>query len=388
MLGRSESVRTPVRREKAQTYILVSLVSFAGTVVLTRLFLEITGYPQIGSGELHIAHVLWGGLILFVATLFPLIFANQWALSVSAMLSGIGIGLFIDEVGKFITRDNNYFYPPAAPIIYAFFLLTVLVYIRLRRPHVHDSRQELYQILDGLSEVLDHDLDPNERAALEKRLIHVSESPDHPNLAYLAQSLLTFTRAEALKTIEPKQGLLARVQTTAKRWETAILSRQVVRTGLIVALLFVGAFAWYEIVIFVLAGLGQGRFIESVLITGIQRGEIRSSPGASWFLVHLFFQWLVGLFALISSFLLVVRRERRAIEFGTACMVLSLTAVNLLAFFVDQFSTAAIAVFQLGVSAGFSLLQAQVYWHELTLAVRSRAEAQPIYCDAKRDRNV
>jgi hypothetical protein len=27
----------------------------------------VTGYPQIGNSTLHIAHVLWGGLLLFGA---------------------------------------------------------------------------------------------------------------------------------------------------------------------------------------------------------------------------------------------------------------------------------------------------------------------------------
>ena len=48
----------------------------------------------------------------------PLLFANRWALGTSAVLAGIGVGLFIDEVGKFLTQTNDYFFPPAAPIIY------------------------------------------------------------------------------------------------------------------------------------------------------------------------------------------------------------------------------------------------------------------------------
>ena len=83
---------------------------------------------------LHIAHALWGGLLLFVAVILPLALANRWAIQVSAFLSGIGIGLFIDEVGKFITQTNDYFFPPAMPLIYGVFLLTVLVYLSFRRP--------------------------------------------------------------------------------------------------------------------------------------------------------------------------------------------------------------------------------------------------------------
>ena len=70
-------IRSGVRRPGAEQLILLSLVSFAATVIITRLFLELTGYPQIGNSELHIAHVLWGGLLLFVAALIPLLFLNQ-----------------------------------------------------------------------------------------------------------------------------------------------------------------------------------------------------------------------------------------------------------------------------------------------------------------------
>ena len=62
-------LRRPVRREGAERYVFVTLVSFAGTVIATRWFLSLTGFPQIGGGDLHIAHALWGGAALFVAAL-------------------------------------------------------------------------------------------------------------------------------------------------------------------------------------------------------------------------------------------------------------------------------------------------------------------------------
>ena len=128
--------------------MLLTLLSFAFSVSITRLFLELTGYPKLGSGDLHIAHVLWGGLILFGAALLPIILANRWVYLSSAILAGAGVGLFIDEVGKFLTQSNDYFYPPAAPIIYAFFLITVLIYIQVRRPTSREPRNELYHALD------------------------------------------------------------------------------------------------------------------------------------------------------------------------------------------------------------------------------------------------
>jgi hypothetical protein len=163
-------VRSPVRRERGETYLLLTLLSFGASVALTRLFLELAGYPQLGGSTLHIAHVLWGGLFLFVAALLPLIYANRWVYVVSSVLAGLGVGLFIDEVGKFVTQTNDYFYPAAAPIVYAFFLLTVLVYLQTRKPKRRSARAELYRALDTLAEVLDRDLDQEEMEDLKNRL--------------------------------------------------------------------------------------------------------------------------------------------------------------------------------------------------------------------------
>jgi hypothetical protein len=89
-----------VERENAVRYMMISLFSSVATVSLVRVFLALTGYPQIGSGTLHIAHVLWGGLILYIAAILPLIYLNPRLHTVGAILSGVGVGLFIDEVGK------------------------------------------------------------------------------------------------------------------------------------------------------------------------------------------------------------------------------------------------------------------------------------------------
>ncbi|HEX2097719.1 MAG TPA: hypothetical protein VHF46_01505, partial [Rubrobacteraceae bacterium] len=62
-------IRKPVKRGDAEQYLVITLVGFAASVILIRLFLELTGYPQVGGSELHIAHALWGPLLLFVASL-------------------------------------------------------------------------------------------------------------------------------------------------------------------------------------------------------------------------------------------------------------------------------------------------------------------------------
>jgi hypothetical protein len=119
-------------RDGAERSLLLVIVSFVVAVVGTRWFLQATGYPQVGGGELHVAHMLWGGLALLIAALLGLVVSASWVPTVMAILTGAGTGLFIDEVGKFITASNDYFYPLAAPLIYGLVLALVLVFILVR----------------------------------------------------------------------------------------------------------------------------------------------------------------------------------------------------------------------------------------------------------------
>jgi hypothetical protein len=97
------------------------------------VFLDLTGYPKVGGGGLHIAHMLWGGLLLIVASILPLVRVGSVVLVISSITGGIGVGLFIDEIGKFITENNDYFFAPAAPLIYGAVLLFVALWVAVAR---------------------------------------------------------------------------------------------------------------------------------------------------------------------------------------------------------------------------------------------------------------
>lgn len=184
-------LRKPVRREGSGQYIILILISFAVSVSATRLFLSLGGYPQVGSGELHIAHVMWGGLLLFIAALLPLLISNKRAHQAAAILTGVGIGLFIDEVGKFITQSNDYFYPAAAPIIYIFFMFTLLLLLQMRRQEKATARAELCRVLETLQDWLYYPLSKKDQAILLERLNNISNGVDTGILSSLADGLLS-----------------------------------------------------------------------------------------------------------------------------------------------------------------------------------------------------
>jgi hypothetical protein len=109
------------------------VVSSVATVVTVRIGLEISGYPRIAGGSLHIAHLLWGGLLMLASALILLTYLNRSMMRVGAVLAGVGFGLFIDEVGKFVTADNDYFFRPALSLIYICFALLFLLTRSVRR---------------------------------------------------------------------------------------------------------------------------------------------------------------------------------------------------------------------------------------------------------------
>jgi len=115
-----------VRDRQAWQHLEAFVICAVVTILITRSFLSATGYPKIGSGGLHIAHMLWGGLLLLIAQLLTLSYLGPVTKPLAAVLGGVGFGLFIDEVGKFVTADNNYFYRPAVAIMYVVFVLIVL----------------------------------------------------------------------------------------------------------------------------------------------------------------------------------------------------------------------------------------------------------------------
>ena len=125
----------PARSLDLHQHLTTLFVCAVATVLFTRALLAALGYPQVGGHKFHIAHVLYGGLLLLAALLATLAFVGPTTRVVASILGGVGFGLFIDEVGKFVTKDVNYFYKPAIAIIYVCFVVLFAVIRWLSRRH-------------------------------------------------------------------------------------------------------------------------------------------------------------------------------------------------------------------------------------------------------------
>jgi hypothetical protein len=177
------------------------LVSAVSAVLAIRGYLRLTNYPKVGGDSLHIAHMLWGGLLMLAALLILLAFIGETSRRLAALLGGVGFGTFIDEVGKFVTHDNDYFYRPAVAIMYVTFVLTYLALRSVRRRHA-THHEYLVNALQEMEQAVVRDLQPEER---DRALLYLSRADARdPLVAGLRQVLV---RAE-LRPAAP--GLLSR----------------------------------------------------------------------------------------------------------------------------------------------------------------------------------
>jgi hypothetical protein len=139
------------------------LVCAVGTILVIRTQLWLTNYPQLGGHGLHIAHLLWGGLGMLIAIVVLVAFLSPVARQVGAVLGGIGLGFFIDELGKFLTSDNNYFFKPTAAIIYIFFVVFFLLARALQRRKGFTQREYLVNAIELAKDAAIRDMDVREQ---------------------------------------------------------------------------------------------------------------------------------------------------------------------------------------------------------------------------------
>jgi hypothetical protein len=162
----------------AARYLDLFVVGGVSAVLAIRFLLRITGYPSLGGARFHIAHMLWGGLLMAAALLAELSFLGNRTRLWAALIGGIGFGTFIDEIGKFITRDNDYFFQPSISLIYITFVLIYLAFRDLRLRRSITNEEYLVNAINDFEEAIINDLQPEERDRALRYLGAIAEKDD------------------------------------------------------------------------------------------------------------------------------------------------------------------------------------------------------------------
>jgi hypothetical protein len=215
------------RNVNARDNLEIFLVSAVTSLLLLRFLLYEAGYPQVGGGSLHIAHMLYGGLLMLVAITLSISFLGARVQRLAAFLGGIGFGVFIDELGKFLTKDNNYFFRPTIGLIYAIFIIFYLVSNFLGQDEHLTQREYELNALAQLEEAVLQDLDSTEKRRIAQLL--AKSDPKSPITQELKQLL---ARLDTVPTPQPNrlQRWLSMLDKHYERFWRGRASRRVVGT--------------------------------------------------------------------------------------------------------------------------------------------------------------
>ncbi|MPV37254.1 hypothetical protein [Georgenia subflava] len=209
------------RDPRASEHVLGFAVTTVLTIAVTRGILQLSGFPQIGGDSLHVAHVLWGGLLLGVAVVLAVSFAGPVVRPLVAFVGGIGFGLFIDEVGKFLTQDNDYFFRPAPMIMYVTLVVVMIAADTLHGRRAHHPTEHLAAAADHAVAGLAGGLSAERRAVAEELLAKGGRAPGADQTAALLR-VIPDDDAEAPDPLDLAgrriRGLLRTIVT--RRWAT------------------------------------------------------------------------------------------------------------------------------------------------------------------------
>jgi hypothetical protein len=188
-----------------ESFFVVAVASFLGI----RWFLALTGYPQLGANGLHIAHMLWGGFLLVIAVLLLVAFLDRSVGYLAALVAGLGFGTFIDEIGKFVTADNDYFYRPAVALVYAAFVIVFLVARAFVGQRHITQREAIANALNQLAQFANGPIEPDDRARIRRLLSLADPNSERTRLASAYLDDLPST-AERRSVIENAREALAK----------------------------------------------------------------------------------------------------------------------------------------------------------------------------------
>jgi len=334
--------RLLVRNFQAYDHIQAFVVAAVSAILVIRLFLHLTGYPTVGGTALHVAHMLWGGILMLAAIVVLISFLGEASMRLAAIVGGLGFGAFIDEVGKFVTRDYDYFFQPSVALMYVMFVLVLLAAHAIHGLREYSRREYLLNALREMEEVALLDLDAEEADRARRYL--AACDPGHPLVEVLRSSL---ARA-ALVPVGIPTGV-QRVRETLRRVYRRV--GRMPRFDLAVILVFVGQLVIklaYGAALVFIVGLGWERVLDW-RFAGYAFGRLRDlSPAET---AQLAASALSGVFVFLGVVRILAGNRLGAFRNFERAILISILLVQVFSFYNEQFAALVELAFNLTMLA-------------------------------------
>jgi hypothetical protein len=155
--------------------------------------------------------------MMAIAVIFAISFLTPNTRTFVAFIGGCGFGWFIDELGKFITRDVNYFFHPTFALIYIVFVTMYLVFRGIERGALTPDEAVLNG-LEALKSAAVGELTEARRTAAHALL---AQTRPEGSLAGEVRTLL----ADETQLPDPAPSRFARAGHSVRTWYRGVAAR-------------------------------------------------------------------------------------------------------------------------------------------------------------------
>jgi hypothetical protein len=317
-----------IRNFEASEYFEVFLVSAVSSILIIRLFLRLTGYPQIGNSNLHIAHMLWGGLLMLISILILLFFLSKRIEWWAALFGGIGFGTFIDEVGKFVTQDNDYFFQPAVAIIYVIFIFIYIAVHTIQSGWGYTKKEYLVNAIEGLKELALKNLDEEEK---KKAIGYLNRSNPSDPLVISTKNLLLNTQAAG----NPRPGMYASLKLNLNKLYVMVIEKRAFTLTVIIVFLLNLVVSTSAVIFYIFfLGLGWERILNSSIFSHIAK-RFYNISFVDW--AEILSSLVSGIFVFIGIY--YIRKSKvKAYEMFERSILISIFLTQVFIFYKQQFA--------------------------------------------------
>jgi len=218
------------------------------------------------------------------------------------------------------------------------------LFLLVRRPDKVHSNRAMITALEQLQDAIYGELDDQEGQRLVKNL-EIAGHAEKPEIVNLAVVLKAYVDQGNIPFTERDPGLLQKIWQSIERHSQGIgrkWHKNIILVGLSItvlgALLTFGTLIWIAV-----SPETSSQDFLSGLVAESQSSNINALMGS---VVRLVIDAVNGIVAVVAITMLVRGAERKGVIWGVVSVVLSLTAVQMITFYLDQFTAIIPTLFQ------------------------------------------